>query len=53
MVILALLILTIVVIFDLSQSHSLLASFFQQSTSQPGKGERLRDDLLDQINPRR
>ncbi len=53
MVFLALLIITIVVIFDLSRSSSILGSFFEQSTHQPGKGEQMRDDMLDQYNPRR
>ena len=53
LVVLALLILTIVAIFDLSQPRSTLASLWNRSVRSESKGEQLRDDLLEQFNPRR
>ena len=49
LVVLALIILTIMVIYDLSASNSTLASLWNDAFPSQTKGERLRDDLINQI----
>ena len=53
LVVLALLILTIVALFDLSRPRSTLVSLWNRSFRSETRGEQLRDDLLEQIDPRR
>ena len=53
LVVLALLILVIVAIFDLSQPRSSLAALWNRSFRSETKGEQLRDNLLEQIDPKR
>ena len=49
LVLLALLILTIVVIYDLSTANSTLASLWGEIFPSQTQGERTRDDLVDQM----
>jgi hypothetical protein len=53
LVVLALLILAIVAIFDLSQPSSSLAALWNRSFRSETKGDQLRDNLLEQIEPKR
>jgi hypothetical protein len=53
LVVLALLILVIVAVFDLSQPRSSLAALWNRSFRSETEGERLRDDLLEQFDPKR
>ena len=53
LVVLALLILIIVAVFDLSQPHSNLAALWNRSFRSETKGDQLRDDFLEQIDPKR
>lgn len=46
---LALLILTIVVIYDLSTANSTLASLWGELFPSQTQGERMRDNLIDQM----
>ncbi len=49
LVLLALLILTIVVIYDLSTANSTLASLWSEVFPTQTQGERMRDNLIDQM----
>ena len=53
LVVLALLILVIVAIFDLSQPRSTLAALWNRSFRSETRGEQLRDTYLEQIDPKR
>ena len=53
LVALALLILVIVAVFDLSQPRSKLVSLWNRSFHPESMGEQLRDDLLEHIDPKR
>ena len=53
LVVLALLILVIVAVFDLSRPRSSLAALWNRSFHSETKGEQLRDNLLEQIDPKR
>jgi hypothetical protein len=43
----------ILVIYDISSPHSVLASFLGELTRSPTQGEQMRDDVLDQMRVRR
>jgi hypothetical protein len=53
LIIVAVVLCTILAIYDLSSPNSVLTSFWNQITRSPTQGEQLRDDILNQIPTRR